>query len=459
MKQIVRLLLLIILIIGLIGCGKSNWQEYSGQEYIYYYREGRDRQWEEDLIDLANNYLNTHPYLMDKEILSYYYYFEQGWNNVFDEDKKTDFLAEINALIPKIEKLSDLEILYEIQKIIAVLEDLHSMITDMPYESGFPISVEPLNDQGENKYYVVTVPEEYSDLLFDELISINDIPVSEVIEKIAPYISTQNECWVERFATQWGSYLSIQNLQVLKSCGVVNGDATSASFTFRDEHGFQTIELQSVSNKEHSNVNFVRKTPKYVLDYLNKENHPDNFWYEMIDEDSFYLRIADFNNDSSVTLIQCVSKLAKEITDKENVAIILDLRGNTGGQNLDGEKTLTKLLEDSSINEVYVLIDSSTVSYAVSFASMLNTEFDKVVLAGTPAAEGSEGFGYSYLSYFEMPHHGYTYGVANTWYQHAPDETFDALEPEVLIYQSLSDYLSGKDTILSTVIKMCEEEK
>lgn len=456
MKRVLQILLVNILLIVLIGCEKSNWQEYTGQEYSYYYSEGRDRLWEEDLIDLANNYLDIHPYLIDKEILGYYYYFDQGWFNSFDSDKKTNFLASVNELIPKIKDLSDLEILYEIQKVIAGLEDFHSMITDMPYESGFPISVEPLSNEGMINYYVVTAPEEYSELIFDELVSINDIPIQEVIEKIKPYISSQNQYWTERFATQWGSYLSIQNLQILKSCGVLSKEDTSAAFTFKDEHGYQTIELQSISNKDHANILFVRRTPKYVLDYLNEETHPDNFWYEMIDEEFYYLRIAEFNNDSNVTLMQCVSRFSKEITGKEKVDVILDLRGNSGGRNLDGEKELVKLLQEDNVSEVYVLIDSSTASYAVSFASMLNTENDKVVLAGTPAAEGAEGLGYSYLSYFEMPHHGYTYGVANTWYQHASDETYDALDPEIVIYQSLNDYLNGKDTVLSSVMMKCE---
>lgn len=448
-------LFLVLIFCATLLTGCKTWSGYNGtsENYEYYHRSGKAKAWEEDIIELAARYLEIHPYLMDEEMLCYYYYFNQGWKNTFDAEKKEVFLSSVNQLIPQISKMTDLEVLYEMQKIVATLGDFHSMLTDIPYDSGFPIMVQSFEDQGELKYILLMAPEEYENLIYSELISINGVSVSEIIEKLALYISSENEYSTEAHATNGGFYVSIQNTQALKSIGILGKDEYTATFEFRDEEETKTIELEILKASEMSSIKFINKTPMFMMEYFNDEIHPETFWHKMLNDDLLYMQISSFSVDQENPLIQCVSKVTKEVKSRESINVIVDLRNNSGGRNLDGDKELVELLKNENIKNVYVLINSGTASQAVSYASRIDTEIEKAILVGTPAAEGSESLGYSYMSFYTMTNHGYSYGVANTWYQHVPEGKYNALYPEIVIYQNLEDYENGVDTVISTILE------
>lgn len=444
-----------MLLIAVPACNSNQWIAFDGiKEYEYYYTEGRERLWEEDIIELAQNFLEIHPYLLNEEILCYNYYFNMGWKNTYDETKKQAFLKEVNQLIPRLSELTDMEVIYNVEKVIATLQDGHSTITNIQSSHGFPISVQPFYEEDTIKYYVTLISEEYNELMFAELISINNITIEEIVERLIPYVPADNEGQAINKITYWLSYLGVWNAFALRSIGVISKEDTSASFTLKTENEEKTIELPILDYNEICSLKKIDNTPSNVLDYLNTEKHSETFWYEVLGENMIYTRLSAFIEDSKKSLIQFVSELNNEIKEMEMADIIVDLRNNSGGRDLDGEDAFFKLLNEENVNKVYVLINSGTYSYAVAFATRLNYEMDNAVLVGMPAASGSEQLGYRYLSPFTMANTGFTYQVANTWYEVMPNENYNALQPELEIHQSLEDYKDGIDTVLSTIINM-----
>lgn len=437
------------------GCRSNNWTPFNGSdEYEYYYNEGKERLWEEDIIELSKNFLENHPYLLDEEIICYNYYFNMDWKNTYDESKKHFFLDEINQLIPRISKLTDMGIIYEVEKAIAILKDGHSTITNIQSSHGFPISVQPFYKEDTIKYHVTLIPEEYQDLIFAELVSINGVAVDEIVEKLIAYVPADSKEYAINKITYWLNYLGIWNAFALRSVGIINKEDTKAQFTLKTEKDEKTIELSILDYNEIGSLKKMDKTPVHVLDYLDAQKHPDAFWFEELSEDKVYARISAFTEDTDKSLIQFVSELKNNIQEKKSVDIIVDLRNNPGGRNLDGEEAFFKLLNAENVDTVYVLINSATYSYAVAFATRCNYEMDNVLLVGMPAGSGSEQLGYRYFSSFTMSNTGFTYQVANTWYEVMPNESYDALQPELEIYQNLEDYKCGIDTVLSTIINM-----
>ena len=129
-------------------------QPFTGNasKYIYYHEDERNRNWEEDVIYFANKVLINHPMMTNVEYSIY-----AGWNRAKDskisvsgyrEGSKEQFLEQINALVMKISEMDDVDILYEMQRIVAMLNDGHTKVL-VPGGDYFPIYYTAINQNGE----------------------------------------------------------------------------------------------------------------------------------------------------------------------------------------------------------------------------------------------------------------------------------------------------------------------
>ena len=114
--------------------------DFSG--YVYYYEDERNKDWEQDVVYIAKMFLTNHPVF---QIASHMNMpgLEKSNNakdavTAYNEEKKEEFLKEINELVLNIKDLTDIEILYEMSRIVGLLEDLHSSVY-VPYGKDFPI--------------------------------------------------------------------------------------------------------------------------------------------------------------------------------------------------------------------------------------------------------------------------------------------------------------------------------
>ena len=100
---------------------EPQWAPYTGQlrGYVYYYEDGRERDWEEDILHMAGVYLgevyaNGHPLLTDMEFQTMFSMdgMPVEYRTFYDEAMREVFLQAINDLIPQIPELKDYEILF-----------------------------------------------------------------------------------------------------------------------------------------------------------------------------------------------------------------------------------------------------------------------------------------------------------------------------------------------------------
>ena len=150
------------------------WEPYSGssRNYIYFHTEERDLKWEEDVIYFADNYLEYYPLLthfpsrieIDTEV--------EYSDKFYNPELRRQFIDQINGLIPQIPELTDKEILYTLQRMLAQLKDAHTSL-NIEWENLYPIGFQEFEEEGEQVFYVTLAPEKYEHILMHTLSGIN----------------------------------------------------------------------------------------------------------------------------------------------------------------------------------------------------------------------------------------------------------------------------------------------
>lgn len=459
MKRILALVMLLALLLG--GCGQPDvpnvpdipvWQPYNGklEEYTYFHESKREKNWEEDVLHLAQDFLDNYP-LFQSGRSHMYYYAIQGLGTTIgyleDRQLREDFLAQVNALIPKLAELTNDQIQFELRKIVASLGDVHSRVyADSKYY--FWLQVEPFYVGEEIEYRAVVLPSKYKHLLYAQLLSINGITIEEIIQRLTPYVSMENEQGLLADILSGGGGL-LYEAALLVEVGVLDSVTEAAEFAFRDCEG-KTCKVFIRPLREDADVTLESRSVYHTYSYSFRHWNEENFWYEILDEENTaFVRINRFMEEEDETVKEMFEKLMASLREHENVSkVIVDLRRNGGGNLfMEGYPRLLQALKLPQIENVCVLIDHGTFSQSVVMAYEIKQEIGTAVLMGTPAGEGSFFIGIrgeeSTLSYSDL-----TYRVATVPLDLNREEPFDALMPDMIVYPTLEDYKNGIDTVL-----------
>lgn len=433
--------------------------DFSDYEYIH--ENERDRAWEEDVIYLAQIVLGQHPVVFED-----YHWIRtsKDWGQVYtvqnpfyDVTVRNSFIGEIRSLIAVLPELTDREIHYEMRRIVGMLNDAHS---DIQIVSGdmFPLGLKVLYEGDEAGIYVVNAPAEYADILYSRLISVNDVPVKEIVLGMMNYVTSENDYLASNCVIDYRWKSVMMWTDSLRAVGVLGKEEKSAAFTFLNENGDTvTLTLDAVSYDTYRDMDsasgiFTAET------YLDCEDAVQpNYWCaRLTDKNVYYVRISKFRNDEDNPFAIFFNDIMLELyAVDEPQKVIIDLRGNGGGNVLwQMVNDFFGRLDGANINGVYILMDERSCSASVIMACQVKNAVDDVVIVGSPAGQPPNFF--TGQTYEKLPNSGIDFNIstyyAETW-KHYP---YDALMPDITIYQTLEDYTNGVDTVLEAVLAMGE---
>lgn len=414
----------------------------------------REELWEEDIRYFAKVYLDKHPLIAD----TYYFVNRQDLenpvaqlvneNDKYNEELRGQFIDEIENLIARISDLSDTEIAYELQRILALLGDAHSMLTNSD-EDFFPIYLELLENNGELGIYAVFLPNEYADYLYCELTAINGVPVWDVIDMLRPYVSSENEYWEYTMIANFSASSLLVRKNLLKIIGVLDETAESAEFELVSADGEKhIIIINPVAWDDYNRADYASVT--FGTRDINYYAKTDNYWYEVSDG-VLYARILDCQEISGYSFRTYTEEILKEMRNAEvPLKLVVDVRRNTGGSYpLSGFLDFVNYLRNTQNNGIYVMVDNFTFSSAYGIAAYMYTHLDDITIVGTPAGHGGECFGD--IRPYTMPNSGLYFYKSEDYWLFIPDYEHDALMPDIIIYQSVDDYSEGIDTVMEAV--------
>ena len=434
--------------------------------YTYIMTEERDLKWEEDIVYFANTFLDPyhgHPLLSDRMTPTLSYndlvvrYGSSGTQNFFDPALKAEFIDRVNALILSIPELSDNEIMIKLIETVAILHDLHSGFggTIYPFDACLPFFVQPfVSDEGT----VCVIDETFSaqkSLLGMQLLNINGVPVEEILDRLRPLVSYENEAAFRSLAMSWSC---IANADLLRYIGVI-GESDYVSITVRDRNGTVNdydIPVYKIDDFVLINgfVSYNSGTGTEESDVgrsLMYSNPAKDVWHCLLnDGKALYIRVNTCKVDDTITkAFDAAITAGKEAGSLEK--IILDFRSNTGGYpDLSGNfLPLATFLSESGA-EVFILIDGGSYPAAIALPSVLRRRVEGAKIVGSLGGQPTAFF---VGGQFKLPNSGFIGQCSSVWDDFWPGNTDEALTPDVIVENTLEDFLNGCDSVLKYILQ------
>lgn len=430
--------------------------------YTYIMTDERDRKWEEDIVYFANTFLDPyhgHPLLSDRMTTTVVYndpvvrYGTSGTRNFFDPALKAQFIDRVNGLILSIPELTDTEIRLKLIEAVAMLHDLHSGISGMPFNALLPISVlATASDEG-TVYMIDRTFSPHTSLLGMQLLAIDDVPVEEILERLHPLLFYENEAAFRHMALLWRVF---SNVDILRYVGVM-GESDHASITVRDMDGtvsnvdVPVTDDPALSEKISIYDSGTGAQESDVDRYLGLRHPEEDVWHRLLnDGKALYIRVNTcWVEDSIAKEFDAAIADGRKADSLEK--IIVAFRSNAGGDpDLAGNfLPLSNNLSESGA-QIYILIDGGSYSAAIALPSGLRRRVEGAQLVGSLGGQPTAFFVHGT---FKLPNSGIEGGCSSIWEAFWPGNMDEALTPDVIVEETLEGFLNGYDSVLKYILQ------
>ena len=440
---------------------QSPWPGYSGTlegyEYCWPEDQLRNRAWEEDILYLAQTCLDTHPYVTGEPVWTFTYSEPFGGktsgfsHDIYREETRAALIESVNEVIARIPECTDIQMVYEAQWIVVCLGDIHSSLTvGMQDDAVFPIRYEYFIEDGVTSVYAVQVSPEYEDIYLGRLIAINSIPIAEIIEKLTPYMPSENAYYPIRAIVSG----SLSSRNALHAAGVAALEDSDAEFTFETGNGTVTRTVTAVPKREYQQLEMIQHP--MTTNAAVMRHQAGNYWFEILENNVLYMRISSLSEDSDYSFFKYLTEAGQVLQAAEKpMRLVMDFRSNHGGpEYLDLWRQFVESVQSCETDGVYLLINEACVSSGVAAPYQLAKRIEGALLVGSPTAQfpNSPAAQYSY----QLPNNGNTFYISGDYFLFAPGEQDTALRPDVEVYQTWEDYLSCTDSVLNYVLAIPE---
>ena len=182
--------------------------------------------------------------------------------------------------------------------------------------------------------------------------------------------------------------------------------------------------------------------------------HPErNYWFESLDEENaVYLRYREVQNFGDETIRDFASRLEEFLAANRTAALIIDLRGNSGGNNYLNQPLLHAIIRSSQVNRpgrLFVVIDRGTFSAALMFAVDLERHTN-AVFVGEPTGGKPNHYGDSRK--IQLPNTGLTVRISSLYWQYSsPRDERPWIAPQIAVSVGSDDYFGGQDPAVEVV--------
>ena len=372
--------------------------------------------------------------------------------NFFTVKSKDDFLSGINAIKQDIKNLNDFQIALKTQQLIASFGDAHTMLNFfrlLDENRILPIHVFWASDG----LFIVQTTQENKEILGSQLLSINQIPITTIIDSLSTLFTVDNRAIVKIIIP-----MIISSVQILEYFGFSDSTQIELGLKTKTNQNQTYILKPSVIN-QNNKVSFEPDTQAF--DIKNKDVYFTDFYFA--NEKIYYmlynvcwskeLELKHRGEENAKTMPSfkvfeenALNTLKHQPVDK----IIFDLRHNSGGSSPQGTafvEKLAKFLEKNPNIKTYVVIGSATFSSAILNA----LDFKKLttaVFVGEETAGKPNHFGE--VTSFRLPNSNLSINYSTKYFKNT-DENVNTITPDVKIEMSFSDFTKGVDPVFEWI--------
>ncbi len=389
----------------------------------------------------------------------------------YESGNKEEIIKSFNKLLdkPTGHKIKDLQL--ELIKIMAEYKQGHIITYNTSNDKYLPILIGNFKE----KYYVIASEKKYSDLIGSEILKINNIPMEVVKDKVAKYVSAENNSFKNYKITNYMNYYNIlENEKILKlgenKITVNNGETVVYKLPIKN---IKNAGIREIIMESGNNLIFPNDSEKYFDDFeknkpLNKPNYDDRLFYTEEKGDNLIIRYNSCTENGEYKIDEFTNEVFKKLDSHEYDNIVFDLRLNRGG---DSRLLIPIILKVKSYDnkfkraKVKLLIGQSTYSSAGDNSLHIIRLIDNVELIGEdggfPINTGGGNMNTFYLknTYIVSTYcktlffSDYTLrDIYNHNYKNY-DFNENMLTPDFHAEQSYADYMIGNDPAMNYALR------
>jgi hypothetical protein len=170
---------------------------------------------------------------------------------------------------------------------------------------------------------------------------------------------------------------------------------------------------------------------------------------------ALYFQLNQVADSPDTTLAALAAQLRATLTSTGARNLIVDVRHNSGGNNLLLQPLLDAIAgfaEGSHERRVFVITGRATFSAAQNFITRLERRLPRVVFAGEPSMSSPNFTGED--NPLQLPFSGLMVGISNRyWQDSAPDDVRPWIEPHLPAVLTSEDWLANRDPALDAVLR------
>lgn len=381
----------------------------------------------------------------------------QRHRDIYHALSQADFQAAVARLDADIPKLSTEQTVVRFIQLVAMIQDAHSGIN--PAELMLPSA--PLRFmQFDDGVYVVAADKAHADMLGGRLVSVGSTGWQEALTQVGTLVSDDAGNEGQKYTYAAHDCLNVPYL--LHGLGITDS-SQKVSYTLEkgDKRKSYTLEA-SVPGKPFSGKDLVFESVPdgWVSAYPGGKTlplaaqHPDQlYWYQPLpDAGAVYVSIRAMNDWPGQTLTDFAGGLGDYLRAHAIKRVVVDLRGNPGGNNSLANPLLVALLRSDADYRggLWVLISHKTHSAAQNFVNRLETYTD-VIFVGEPTGENPNMYGDPRR--ITLPKSGISVALSSLWWQDKdPRDHRPATAPEIAVPHTFADFAAGKDPALDIAL-------
>ncbi|MFG0300001.1 MAG: hypothetical protein ACF8K1_10420 [Phycisphaerales bacterium JB047] len=383
--------------------------------------------WAQDLDYLAEQLLARHP-------------------NFYTKHTVEEFEDALDALYNTLDELDDQQIVMELGRLISLGGDAHTTVGMGEIGSTMkrlPVQLLVLEDG----VFVSSALAEHDELVSQRVVSINTVPIGEVIERVSVLFAYENR------SKQIGSgawYATL--LPALRAVGVIKDHQADEIPVLLEHNGKQTKHMLPCLPQTRGQqwVSFVQQLPQpWPLAFRKQRGYYQSDF--IAEHKAMYVAYNRCREAEDLPMAEFVEFIMTKSDELDAQRIIIDLRFNGGGDETviwPLWQALEKSERFSDKGNIIGLISRQTFSSAMSNSHQLRDNCG-AVLIGEPTGGKPNHFGQ--LSSFTLPNTGITISHSTKWFQKVEGDP-DAVHPDVLIPWRSAPLFSGEDPALEAAL-------
>lgn len=377
------------------------------------------------------------------------------------EEEMTDRMTAIAESIPE---RTDLELRYDIQRLLVEIGDGHTGIVldrfrqlhghgetvDGDACRTYPVDPWLFGDQ----LYIRAAGPGLEELIGSTVVRIGNRDVSEVLIEVDHLVSRDN-----RWGAQWIAMEHLRDPDALTALGLAHEDGT-VELTVVDPAGKETKATVAATSCDASDelLSAHRESDRPLPRYLRDISRPISF--DVMENPSLvWVQFNSVQDTPHETIAQFTERLSQHMNDSQTEYLVIDLRHNHGGNGQLVLPLLHRLISSERVNRtghLFVITSRETFSAAMSFATQLETH-TKALFVGEPTGSRPNFVGES--SIFSLPYSGIPVSCSSRYHQNGDAiDTRTCIAPDIPAPITIDAFRDNRDPAYEVISAFIERE-